>query len=113
MGLTPLPGIDVLYEWQIKFAEFATECPLQVDRRHPPGLADRLFAARERNIIEMGSAYKVSAIGDKELAAPDAAVGSIPGAIKRHPDHVSLMNMINPCAWQITRSSTRLEIRLR
>ena len=60
--------------------------PLQVDRRHPPGLANRLFATRQRNVLQMGRAYEVSTVGDEKLAAPDAAIASIASSVERNAD---------------------------
>ena len=58
----------------------------QVGRGHPPGLPDGSHSARQRHRLQEPGSLESRQVSNQELAAPDRAVGAVPGAIEGDPD---------------------------
>ena len=63
-----------------------TESIDKIRQGHAPGFAHSGITTRQRDITKVRVPYKSVVTGDQELAAPDAAIGSVSRAIERHAD---------------------------
>ena len=66
----------------------------QVRGRHPPRLADRGSAARHRHGHQAAGSLEAGQIRDQELAAPDRAVGPVPGPVEGDADDRAVLAVV-------------------
>ncbi len=60
-----------------------------MSNRSSPGMTDGLVAARQSDVAQMRGPLEVRVVGDEELAAPNGAIGSEPGAVPCHADYLA------------------------
>src|ERR1039458_10269127 len=58
----------------------------QIAHTHSPGLANRRGASGKWDIFKMTGALEARIAGEQRFAAPDSAIGAIPGSIEREAD---------------------------